>query len=101
MWAWQQYFCICDTCVDQNLVVKIISEQGLRREKGSQATYWEMPYEGTGNPRKKMSMFVSWLDEKQGEKGEEGAQQRYSSQFSPQINNSAVNKKRFLFMIAS
>lgn len=50
---------------------------------------------------KKKCLFVSWLDEKPGEKGREGAQKRYFNQFSPQINNSTLNKKRFLLMMAS
>lgn len=50
---------------------------------------------------KKKCLFLSWLDAKQGEKGREGAHKRYFDQFSPQINNSTLNKKRFLLMMAS
>lgn len=50
---------------------------------------------------KKKNVSVSWRDEKQGKKGREKAQQRYFSQFSLYINNSTVNKERFLLMMVS
>lgn len=59
--ARQQYFCICYTSVDQNLVVNIISKQGLQREKRGQVTYRWMLYKVTGNWRKKENVCVCVL----------------------------------------
>ena len=54
-----QQYCICYTSVNQSLVVKIISKEGLQREKSGPGNNWWMSYQVTRNwKEKKMSVRV-------------------------------------------
>jgi hypothetical protein len=73
-------------------VVRIISKQEPQGDKGSPSNLL------AGARWSEENSLCWWTMSKQ--KRREGTQGRYFSQFSLQINNSALNKKRFLLMIA-